>query len=88
MTCLCSCVTQSSYNTGSIRDFNKQDQIVRDWRTLLIQYLLQKKRSLTAEEKIFVEANDCKKCGGKPLLTDLAVMMRIDTLALFFGMGR
>ena len=57
---------------------------MKDWRTLLIQYFLQQNRSLTGEDKTLAEANDCKKCGGMPLLMDLAVMIRIDPLALVF----
>ena len=55
---------------------------MKDWRTLLIQYILQQNRSLTGDDKTLAEANDYKKCGGMPLLTDLAVMIGIDPLAL------
>ena len=59
---------------------------LKDWRTLLHQYLLQQNRSLTGEDKPLSDRNEVKKCGGMPLLTDPAVMMRINPLALIFGL--
>ena len=59
---------------------------MKDWRILLIQYLLQQNRSITGEDKIATETSECKKYCGMPLLTDLTVMMRIDPLAVVFGL--
>ena len=59
---------------------------MKGWRTLLFQYLLQQNRSLTGEDKIIAGASEIKKYGGMPLLTDLAVIMRINPLALVFGL--
>ena len=60
-------------------------QKMKDWRTLLIQYLLQRNRSVTGEDKVATGISKCKQHCGMPLLTYLAVMMRIDPLALVFG---
>ena len=57
---------------------------MKDWRTILIQYLLQQNRILTGEDKTIAGASVCN--GGMPSLTDLAVMMWIDTLVLVFGL--
>ena len=59
---------------------------LKDWRTLLHQYLQQQNRSLTGEDKPLSDRNEVKNCGEVPLLTDPAVMMRIDPLALIFGL--
>ena len=59
---------------------------MKGWRILLIQYLLQQNRSITVEDKIATGASECKRHRGMPLLIDLAVMMRIDPLALVFGL--
>ena len=42
--------------------------------------------SVTGEDKVATGINECKQHCGMPLLTDLAVMMRIDPLALVFGL--
>ena len=57
---------------------------LKDWRNLLFQYLLQLNISLAGEDKSISNESELKKCGGMPLLTDLALMMRIDPLALRF----
>ena len=67
---------------GPKREFDAQ----KDWRTLLLQYLLQQNRSLTREDKRISSMSEVKRCGGMPLLTDLALMMRIDPLAMIFGL--
>ena len=72
---------------GPSREFNAQLETaslkkMKDWRTLLLQYLLQQNRSVTGEDKVATDASECKQYCGMPLLTDLAVMMRIDPLAL------
>ena len=59
---------------------------MKDWRILLLQYLLQQNRSITGEHKVATDAGECKQYCGMPLLTDLAVMMRIDPLALIHGL--
>ena len=59
---------------------------MKDWRTLLLQYLLQQNRIVTGEDKLATDAGECKQYCGMPLLTDLAVMMRIDPLALIHGL--
>ena len=59
---------------------------MKDWRTLLFQYLLQQNRSLTGEDKTIAGASEIKKYGGMTILTDLAVIMRINPLALVFGL--
>ena len=53
---------------------------------LLIQYLLQQNRRVTGEDKVATGTSECRQYCGMPLLTDLAVMMRIDPLALVFGL--
>ena len=73
------------------REFNAQLETaslrkMKDWRTLLLQYLLQQNRSITGEDKVATDECECKQYCGMPLLTDLAVMMRIDTLALIHGL--
>ena len=55
---------------------------MKDWRILLLKHLLQQNRSITGEDKVATDAGECKQYCGMPLLTDLAVMMRIDPLAL------
>ena len=59
---------------------------MKDWRTLLLQYLLQRNRSVTGEDKVATDAGECRQYCGMPLVTDLAVMMRIDPLALIHGL--
>ena len=78
---------------GPSREFNAQLETaslkkMKDWRTLLLQYLLQQNRSVTGEDKVATNAGECKQYCGMPLLTDffLAVMMRIDPLALVHGL--
>ena len=76
---------------GSSREFNVQLEtasfrILNDSRTLLTPSLVQQNKSLTGEDNTIEGASDCKKYGGMPLLTDLAVMMRINPLALVFGL--
>ena len=76
---------------GTSREFNAQLETAslrkkKDWRTLLLQYLLQQNRSVTGEDKVATDAGECKQYCGMPLLTDLAVMMRIDPLALIHGL--
>ena len=73
------------------REFNAQMetasyQNMKDWSTLLIQYLLQQNRRVTGEDKVATGISECKQHCGMTLLTDLAVMMRIDPLALVFGL--
>ena len=68
---------------GPSREFNAQLENaslrkMKDWRTLLLQYLLQQNRSVTGEDKVATNAGECKQYCGMSLLTDLAVMMRID----------
>ena len=55
---------------------------MKDWRTLLHQYLLQQNRSVTEEDKVATGSSECKQHCDMPLLTDLALMMRVDPLAL------
>ena len=76
---------------GTSREFNAQLETaslrkMKDWRTLLLQYLLQQIRGVTGEDKVATEAGECKQYCGMPLLTDLDVMMRIDPLALIHGL--
>ena len=76
---------------GPNREFNAQLETaslrkMKDWRTLLLQYLLQQNRSVTGEDKVATDASECKQYCGMPLLIDLAVMMRIDPLALIHGL--
>ena len=76
---------------GTSREFNAQWETaslkkMKDWRILLLQYLLQQNRSVTGEDKVATNAGECKQYCGMPLLTDLAVMMRIDPLALIHGL--
>ena len=76
---------------GTSREFNAQLETaslkkMKDWRILLLQYLLQHNRSVTGEDKMATDAGECKQYCGMPLLTDLAVMMRIDPLALIHGL--
>ena len=47
---------------------------MKDWRILLLQYLLQQNRSVPREEKAATGVNDCKQYCGMPLLTNLAVI--------------
>ena len=74
---------------GTSREFNAQLETasylkMKGWRTLLIHYLLQENRSVTGEDKVATGISECKQHSGMPLPTDLAVMMRIDPLALVF----
>ena len=76
---------------GPSREFKAQLETaslrkMKDWRTLLLQYLLQQNRSGTGEDKVATDASECGQYCGMPLLTDLAVMMRIDPLALIHGL--
>ena len=76
---------------GTSREFSAQletasYQKMKDWRMLLIQYLLQQNRSVTGKDKVATATSECRQYCGMPLLTDLAVMMRIDPLALVFGL--
>ena len=72
---------------GTSREFNTQLETaslkkMKDWRILLLQYLLQQNRSVTGEDKVATDAGESKQYCGVPLLTDVAFMMRIDPLAL------
>ena len=76
---------------GTSREFNGQLETaslkkMKDWRILLLQYLMQQNRSITGEDKVATDAGECKQYCGMPLLTHLAVMMRIDPLALIHGL--
>ena len=76
---------------GTSREFNAQLETasyrkMKDWRTLLIQYLLQQNKSVMGEDKVATGISERKQHCGMPLLTDLCVMMRIDPLALVFGL--
>ena len=76
---------------GASREFNVQLETawlrkMKDWRTLLLQYLLQQNRSVTGEDKVARDGGERKQYCGLHLLTDLAVMMRIDPLALIHGL--
>ena len=76
---------------GPKREFDAQMETasyrkLKDWRTLLLQYLLEQKRSLTGEDKRISSKSEVKRCGEMPLLTDLAQLMQIDPLALIFGL--
>ena len=78
---------------GASREFNTQLETasyrkMKDSRILLLQYLLQQNRSITEEDKVATGASECKQYCGMPLLTDLAVMMRIDPLALVHGLRK
>ena len=74
-----SCEFNAQLETASVKK-------MKDWRILLLQYLLQQNRSITGEDKVATDAGECKQYCGMPLLTDLAVMMRIDPLALIHGL--
>ena len=76
---------------GAIREFNAKMETasyrkMKDWRILLLQYLLQQNRSVTGEDKVATGVSESKQYCGLPSLTDLAVMMRIDPLALVHGL--
>ena len=76
---------------GTSREFNPQLETaslkkLKDWRILLLQYLLQQNRSITGEDMVATDAGEFEQYCGMPLLTDLAVMMRIDQLALTHGL--
>ena len=76
---------------GTSRELNAQLETaslrqMKDWRNLLLQYLLQQNRSVTGEDKLATDAGESKQYCGMPLLTGLAVMMRIDPLALIHGL--
>ena len=53
------------------------------WRTLLVQYLLQR---LTGADKPVSDRKEQKRCGDMPLLTDLALVMPVDLLFLIFSL--
>ena len=72
---------------GASREFNAQLETasyrkMKDWRILFLQYLLQQNKIITGEDKVATGARECKQYCDMPLLTDLAVMMRINPLAL------
>ena len=76
---------------GTSREFNAQLETaslkkMKDWRILLLQCLLQQNRSVTGKDKVATDAGECKQYSGMPLLTDLAVMMRMEPLALIHGL--
>ena len=76
---------------GPRREFDAQMETashrkLKEWRTLLLQYLLQRNRNLTREDKPVSDGNEVKKCGRYPLLTKIALMMWVDPLALIFGL--
>ena len=76
---------------GASRELNAQLETasfrkMKDWRILLLQYLLQQNRSFTGEDEVAMGASECKQYCCMPLPTDLAVMMRIDPLALVQGL--
>ena len=76
---------------GTSRDLNAQLETaslkkMKDWRILLLQYLLQQNRSITGEDKVATDAGECKQYCGMPLQTYLAIMMRIDPLTLIHGL--
>ena len=76
---------------GTSREFNAQLETaslrkMKDRRILLLQYLLQQSRSITGEDKVATDVGECKQYCGMPLLTDMAVMMRVDPLALIHGL--
>ena len=76
---------------GANREFNAQLETasyrkMKDWTILLLQCLLQQNRSVTVEDKAATGVNESKQYCGMPLLTDLAVMMRIDPLVLVHGL--
>ena len=78
---------------GASREFNAQLETtsfrkMKDWRILLLQYFLLQNRSITGEDKVATGASECKQYCVMPLLTDLAVMMRIDPLALVHGLRK
>ena len=60
---------------GASREFNAQLETasyrkMKDWRFLLLQYLLQQNRSITGEDKVATGASECKQYCGMSLLTD------------------
>ena len=59
---------------------------IRDLRHTLIQYLLQQNRFGTGEDETIQREEDVRRhVGGMPLLTDLSLAMRTDSLALIKG---
>ena len=59
---------------------------IRDLRHTLIQYLLQQNRFGTGEDETIEREEDVRRhVGGMPLLTDLSLAMRTDSLALIRG---
>ena len=67
---------------GASRELNAQLETasfrrMKDWRILLLQYLLQQNRSFTGEDEVAMGVSECKQYCCMPLPTDLAVMMRI-----------
>ena len=76
---------------GASREFKAQLETascrkMKVWRIPLLQYFLQQNRSITGEDQVATGASECKQYCGMPLLTDLAVMMRIGPLALAHGL--
>ena len=76
---------------GATRHFNARLEPasfrkMKALRILLLQYLLQQNRNFTEEDKLATGASECKQYCGMSLLTDMAVMIRIDPLALVRGL--
>ena len=76
---------------GASREFNAQLETttywkMKDWRILLLQYLLQHNRIVTGEDRAATGVNEWKQYCGMPLLTDLVAMMRTDPLILVHGL--
>ena len=67
---------------GSTRDFDAQ----LETPSLLLQYLLQQNRSPTGDDRPVSDERELKSCGGMLSITNLALIMRIDLLALIFGL--
>ena len=59
---------------------------MKDWRSLLLQYLLQQNISLAGEEMPVSEEREWKRRSSKLFLTDLTLIMWIDPLAVIFGL--
>ena len=83
--------TLSRTVAGASREFNTKLETatyrkMKDWRIILLQHLLQQNRSVTGEDKVATGVSECKQYCGMPLLTELAVMMGIDPLALVHGL--
>ena len=76
---------------GASREFNAQLETashrkMKDWRILLLQYLLHQNRSIAGEDKVATGSSECNQYCGMPLLTDLTKIMQIDPLALVHGL--